>query len=225
MNLKNLQQWHTMPKLFFILSALLTGSISSIGQTIVAVAPEKMNVFYIGVDNPVSIAASGSTDDKVTVSISGGGASISKLNAGSYVVRVDQPTDNCTIQVDVDGKTVGTSKFRVRSLPHPTATVGGFSSGDKVLAAEFRRQAGVGLYLRDFPFEVRYEVLSYTFTIEDDNGGVKAVDSQGASFSPEVKQYIDQYAKPGKVINIDNILVKGPNGKPWKIPSLLYHIR
>jgi len=225
MNLNNFQASQSMLKFFFVVVTLFTGLTYSIGQSVVAVAPEKMNVLYIGVDNPVSIAASSAADDKVTVSINGGGGTISKLSAGSYVVRVADVTDNCTIQVDVDGKLAGTSKFRVRSLPHPTATIGGFSSGDNVLAAEFRKQAGVGLYLRDFPFEVRYEVLSYTVSIEDDNGSVKAADSQGASFSPETKQYIDQYVKPGKVITIDNIRVKGPNGKPWKIPSLVYHIR
>ena len=221
MNLNNLQQ----TKSFFIATALLSCSVSSIGQKTVAVAPNKMNVFYIGVDNPISVAASGSSDDMVTVAINGGGGSISKLSAGSYIVRVEQPTDDCTVQVNVDGKTVGTSTFRVRSLPHPLATIGGFSSGDHVLAADFRKNAGFGLYLKDFPFEVKYEVLSYKFTTDDDKGNIKTAYSEGASFSPEAKQYIDQYVKPGKIITIDNIRIKGSNGKAWKIPSLVYYIR
>src|SRR5688500_16828639 len=117
----NLQTAHLSSKLFLFVFILLTASIYSAAQTSVAVAPNKMNVLYIGVDNPVSIAAYGATDDKVAVSISGGGGAISKLDAGSYVVRVAQVTDDCTIQVNVDGKPVGSSKFRVRSLPHPMA--------------------------------------------------------------------------------------------------------
>ncbi len=224
MHFNNLQPWHPMPK-FFIVTMLLIGSMSSVAQTSVAVAPNKMNVFYIGVDNPVSVAASGGSDDKVSVSISGGGGSVSKVGAGNYIVRVAQITDDCTIQVDVDGKLAGVSKFRVRSLPRPTASVGAFSSGANIPADDFRKQAGVGLWVKDFPFEVKYEVLGYTFTIPDDNGGIKAVDIQGASFSSEAKQYIDQYLKPGKLVTIDNIRAKDTGGKELKIPSLLYYIK
>jgi hypothetical protein len=184
MNLSNLRPWQTLPKLVFM-SALLSGSISSSAQTnmVLAVAPVKMNVFYIGVDNPVAIAASGATDEKVAVTISGGNGSVSKVSAGSYIVRVTQPTDDCIIRVDVDGKPAGTSQFRVRALPSPTATVGGFASGSNVPAGTFRVQAGVGIYLKDFPFDVRYEVVDYTFTVDDDNGGIKTANSEGASFS------------------------------------------
>ena len=225
MNLNNLQPWHSMSKPFFIITTFLIGSISSIGQTSVAVAPTKMNIFYIGVDNPVSIAASSSTDDKVTVSISGGNGSVSKVSAGSYIVRVAQPTDDCTIQVDVDGKPAGTSKFRVRALPSPFATVGGFVSGSSIPANAFRLQAGVGTYLKDFPFELRYEVVNYTFTIDDDNGSIKTADNEGASFSAETKQFINENVKPGKTITIDKIRVKGPDGRVLKVPSLVYHIK
>lgn len=199
--------------------------MSSIAQTSVAVAPNKMNVFYIGVDNPVSVAASGGTDDKVSVSISGGGGSVSKVGPGNYIVRVDQVTDDCIIQVDVDGKFAGVTKFRVRRLPPPIASVGGFSSGTNIPAEAFRKQAGVGMLVKDFPFEVKYEVLGYTFTIDDDNGRIKQVDIQGASFSSEAKQCIDQYVKPGKTVTIDNIRAKDAGGRELRIPSLVYFIK
>ena len=38
-----------------------------------SIALDKMNVLYIGVDNPITIAASGGGDDKVQASITGGG--------------------------------------------------------------------------------------------------------------------------------------------------------
>ena len=44
-----------------------------VGQSNASIGLDKMNVLYIGVDNPVSIAASGGGDDKVQASISGGG--------------------------------------------------------------------------------------------------------------------------------------------------------
>ena len=225
MKYNNFQPWGSVSKLPSIIILLFAVSMSSSAQTSVAVAPIKMNVFFIGVENPVAVAASGATDDKVTVSVNGGGGSATRVSAGNYIVRVTEITDDCTIHVEVDGKLAGTSKFRVRKLPAPMGTIGGFSSGANVPSDVFRRQAGLGLYVQDFPFDIKYDVLNYTITVEDDNGGVKAADNQGASFSTEARQYIDQYVKPGKTVTVDNIRVKDPGGRELKIPSLLYYIK
>jgi gliding motility-associated protein GldM len=114
----------------------------TVGQANASIALDKMNVLYIGVNNPVTIAASGGGDDKVQPSITGGGGSIQKVGAGKYVVRVSSVTDDCKITVSVDGKVAGVSQFRVRTIPTPVATVGGYASGDNVAAGAFRAQAG-----------------------------------------------------------------------------------
>jgi hypothetical protein len=189
MNYKKLHQLRTAHKLFFIVTALFASSIVTVGQTNIAIAPIKMNVLYIGVDNPVSVAASGGSDDKVTVSISGGGGMLSKVGAGLYIVRVASVTDECFMNVYVDGKLMGTSKFRVRSLPNPSGTIGGFKSGDNITADYFRTQTGIGTYIKDSPFEGRYEVIGFTFSVDDDKGGVKSADCQGNIFSSQARQY------------------------------------
>ncbi|RYD89458.1 MAG: gliding motility protein GldM, partial [Sphingobacteriales bacterium] len=121
----------------------------TVGQANASIALDKMNVLYIGVDNPVTIAASGGGDDRIQAQIIGGGGNISKVSAGKYIVRVSSVTDNAKIQVSVDGKVAGVSEFRVRTIPTPTATVGGYASGDNVNAGTFRAQAGVGAYIKD----------------------------------------------------------------------------
>ena len=226
MKISNLQSRYLIPKLFFLAITLLAGSVSSIAQTTsIAIAPNKMNVFYIGVDNPVSIAASSAGDEKITVSINGGGGSVSKVSAGNYIVRVSSVTDDCSINVDVDGKLIGSSKFRVRALPAPAATVGGFASGSNVPFDAFQKQAGLGLYVKDFPFEVKYEVLTYTITLEDNKGGIVEAKCQGSSFSTAARQYIGEYLKPGRTLTIDEIRAKDASGKEVKVPSLVYYIK
>src|SRR5688500_572425 len=141
----NLQPQNFFSKLFFF-TLIVFGSVTIFAQTSsIAVAPNKLTVLYIGIDNPVSIAASDASDDKVSVSINGGGGSITRQSAGNYTVRVSEVTDNCAIQINVDGKPVGTSTFRVRRLPAPSATVGGFFSGASVPLGSFIKQAGLGL--------------------------------------------------------------------------------
>jgi hypothetical protein len=192
---------------------------------VVSVGNAKMNVFYIGVNNPLSVAASGGRDDKVTVSIMGGGGVLSKTAAGLYNVRVTTVTDDCLVDVYVDGKLAGTSSFRVRNLPQPSASVGGFASGSNFPADVFHRQTGVGTYIRDFPFSIQYEVLSFTFTVDDDKGGIKEAGCKGNLFSPDAAQYIDQFVKPGRTVTIDKIIAKDPGGRELKLPSLVYFIK
>jgi hypothetical protein len=184
-----------------------------------------MNVLYIGVDNPLSVAASNGSDEKVTVTVTGGGGTVSKLGSGLYNVQVTDLTDECLVNVYVDGKIAGSSPFRVRSLPAPFATVGGYLSGRKIKDDAFRSHPGLGVFLKDFPFEVRYEVTGFTFTVGDDQGNVRTTDCESALFTPGAKQLIEQYAKPGEMVTIDKIRVKDPSGKELKIPSLVYYIQ
>src|SRR5678815_2113139 len=145
-------------RLFFIASMSLV-SIIGFSQINIAVAPVKMNVLYIGVDNPLSVAAAGAVDDKVTISIEGGGGAVSKVDAGMYNVKVTTLTDDCTVNVYADGNLAGSSKFRVRMLPQPHGTVGGFTSGAYVDANIFRSKTGIGLYVENSPFEVKLSLI------------------------------------------------------------------
>lgn len=85
-----------------------------------AVSADKMNVFYIGVDNPVTISAAGVSPENLQPSLSGQGSlSGSK---GKYNVKVNGGTE-CTINVNAKfangNKNMGSSKFRVKRLPDP----------------------------------------------------------------------------------------------------------
>src|SRR5688572_19848923 len=118
----------------------------TVGQSATAISLTKMNVLYIGVDNPVSIAASGGAE-QLNPSIVGGGGSLTKTGPGQYIARVNSVTDDCRIVVNVAGKVAGQQVFRVRTIPDPVATVGGFASGENIPAGSFRAQGGVGAYI------------------------------------------------------------------------------
>ena len=108
---------------------LIAGPLFAIAQSTIAIAPTKLNVLYIGVDNPVSVAASGGTDDNITVSVNGGGCTITKTGTGLYNVQVTEVTNECVLSIYINGKLEGSSNFRVRRLPAPFGTVGGLPVG------------------------------------------------------------------------------------------------
>ena len=196
-----------------------------VGMANASIALDEMNVLYIGYDNKVTIAASGGGDDKVQASIAGAGGSLEKIGGGKYIARVRSITDDCKITVTVDGKVAGVSQFRVRTIPQPVGTVGGFASGDNVTAGAFKAQSGVGAYIKDFPLALKYTVESFTITADDPaSGDILEENCTGNLWSPRAQGMVKNLT-PGRMVTIDNLRAKGPDGRTQKLPSLVYYIK
>ena len=196
----------------------------TVGQANASIALDKMNVLYVGIANPITVAASGGGDDKISVSISNGGK-LEKVGAGKYHAFVNGG-DNCTITVSVDGKVAGASEFRIRRIPTPTATIGGFASGDNINAGAFKSQAGVGAYIKDFPFDLKYTVTGFTLSTDSDEGDIAEVNVTGNSWGGNSQaQNVLRQVKAGKTVYVDNIRATGEDGRSYKLPSLVYYIK
>jgi gliding motility-associated protein GldM len=193
----------------------------TVGQSATAISLTKMNVLYIGVDNPVSIAASGGAE-QINPSISQG--SITKTGPGQYNVRVNSVTDNCTISVNVAGKLAGQQVFRVRTIPDPVATVGNFKSGANVPAGAFKAQGGVAAWIENFPFDLKYQVASFTIVGENNDGDLIEAKVSGNTWNGQAANIV-RNVKPGQLITIEDIRAMGPDGRTRSIPSLMYNIK
>jgi gliding motility-associated protein GldM len=178
-----------------------------------AVMLDKMNVFYIGVDNPVTI---GSTTgwDKTNVTISGGGATIS--GAGSKRIVKVLTIGDCNINVTADGKTTA-FPFRVKRIPDPIIKVGP-SGGGKMQAVIFRTQQFVRADLENFDFLAKFNVTGATvyFTNPGDRN-VKQVSLTSGSLGP-ASEFMKSLV-PGSTVIFDNIRVVGPDGQPRTIQN------
>jgi gliding motility-associated protein GldM len=197
----------------------------TVGQASASIALDKMNVLYIGIANPITVAASGGGDDKIGVSLSGAGGRLDKTGAGKYNAWVTGG-DKATITVSVEGKVAGASEFRIRNIPAPTGTVGGYASGDNVNAGAFRAQSGVGAYIKDFPFDLKYTVTAFTISTDSDDGDIVDATVNGNTWTTnaQARNVISQ-VKPGKTVYIDNIRATGENGKSYKLGTLVYYIK
>jgi len=196
----------------------------TVGQANASIALDKMNVLYVGIANPITVAASGGGDDRIAVAISGGGR-LEKRGPGQYNAFV-QGGDNCTITVSVDGKVAGASQFRIRRIPTPTGTIGGYASGDNINAGAFKAQAGVGAYIKDFPFDLKYSVTSFTISTDSDEGDIVEANVQGNSWSGNGQAMnVIKQVKAGKTVYVDNIRATGEDGRSYKLPSLVYYIK
>ena len=173
---------------------------------------DKMNVFYIGVPNPITVTAAGYSLEDVSISIPG--ASLTPTGKGTYSVMVTQAGE---VNAAINAKTaqgvkqVGGMKVRVKRIPDPQAKVGG-KLGGGMQANVFRAQLGVAAVLENFDFDAKFTITSYDFSYQQ-----KRKDYQGpfpctsSYFSGEAAKYL-KLAQPGDRVYIDNIRAKGPDG-------------
>jgi gliding motility-associated protein GldM len=194
----------------------------TVGQSSAAVQLDKMNVLFIGVDNPVTISGSGNVD-QISATINGGGGVLSGSGAKRFV-RVNQETDECVITVNTpDGKSTPV-RFRVRSIPDPTPMIGTYESGD-IPASYFKSQAGVRAFVKNFFYETQFNVTSFRMTgdgagFED---GILEENNSGAVWN-EARKIVNK-AKVGSYIYIDNIYAIGPDGRRRKLTPLIYNLK
>jgi gliding motility-associated protein GldM len=176
----------------------------------VVVSPTKMNVFYLGVDNPVEISVSGVAGNKVRASASNGSL---EARGNSYIMKPKR-IGNCMISVsaEIDGKvsTVGTKEFRVKSVPDPIATVNN-QKGGGIAKNVLMAQGGVLAAMPpDFDFDLTFTVTEFT-VLSYAQGFVKEVKVKGNKFNQEVRNLLNTLSK-GMPVYIQDIRAVGPDG-------------
>ena len=191
------------------------------------ISPTKMNVFYRGVDNPVSISASGVTESAVRPRISSG--TIRKVSPGNYIVQPGPREDNSKIRVyaDVEGREnfMGEMNFRVMNLPSPTAVVQGLPKGSGFMALSGLTQLQkVEAIAEDFLFDVVFTVTGFKVNVVG-AGGINIIEeSTSESFTTAQK---DQFRRmrAGQRVFIEDIEAIGPDGVKRSLNSITIKIR
>jgi gliding motility-associated protein GldM len=178
-----------------------------------AISPTKMNVFYIGVENPVDISVAGAAPTDVVPSISGGGGQVINKGQGHYIVKVTQPGE-CTVNVSIKTKTgsksMGSMKFRVKKVPSPLASYAGVTGDGKVSKGELQAATGVIPKLDDFVFDLKFPVVSWVMSMNV-NGAFVDQPAQGPATTQGMKDLLSRAKSGGKVI-IEQVKVQAPDG-------------
>jgi gliding motility-associated protein GldM len=196
-----------------------------VGTTGASIQLDKMNVFYIGVPNPITVSAAGYSVEDVSVNIPGG--QVTPKEKGHYEVMMTTPGDIvATINAkdrNAGGamKKVGEMKIRVKFIPDPVARVGNKSQGG-LLTNIFKAQIGVIAALDNFDFDARFVVTSFQFSMlpkHQDLLGPYTVSGARFDGSRDVMQAISR-CKPGDKVFIEEIKAKGPDGKVRGINSI-----
>lgn len=172
-----------------------------VGVSSVTVAADKMNVFYIGVDNPISIAAAGISSNDVSVSVTGAGGGSLAGSGSKYMVKVTQQTGkdqycNITVVNKKTGQQIGSYPFRVKRIPNPIAKLTNNKTDGQISNGEMKVQTGLMAILEGFDFDAKCEIQSYTLWYTAPRQDPVSNNNNGGRFDARSANLISQ-AKPG----------------------------
>jgi gliding motility-associated protein GldM len=187
------------------------------------VSPTKMNVFYVGVDNPVSVSIAGVPGDKIFPTITNG--TIRKQRDGEFIVNPKRPGNSLisvSAEIDGDRKRMGVSPFRVKALPDPTIQVAG-KKGGKIQRNVFSAQAGVFAVMEDFDFDLEFKIIEFTVSTTDKGGYFIGETTKGNIFTKAQKGLLKNLRR-GQRVNIEDVKAIGPDGSVRNLAPIVFEI-
>jgi gliding motility-associated protein GldM len=185
------------------------------------VSPDKMNVLYIGVPNPVSVSAPGIAKENLKVSMNGGNISGS---AGHYIVTVTTMGE-ATITVSGEltkGKNsvLGSSLFRVKRIPDPKPQFAG-KSGGNTSAANIRAQDRIFAKLEGFDFDAKFNVTRFTMLVVKPRQDAIILSGTGNELTGAMKAAINTVT-PGTTVVFKDIVAVGPDGTQRGLDNIVF---
>ena len=188
-----------------------------------SVSPDKMLVFYIGVDNPVTVSAPGFPKDKVHPSISAGEI---KGSNGKYIVNVKtRGTVKVTVNGEIDkGKStvLGTIEYRVKSIPPPHVKFAN-KGGGRLSAPAMKAQNRIFALLEDFDFDAKFTINHFTMFINKPRSDIQKFESNSNLFTPEMQAAMNGII-PGTRVTFDYVMATGPDGVKKQLDPISFAV-
>jgi gliding motility-associated protein GldM len=176
------------------------------------ISATKMNMLYIGLDNPISISVPGFRPDQINASGTAG-LNLKKVDAkGNYTCNPSQGTRDGIITVTAENKKVGQMAYRIRPVPKPeillgTRTGGAISRGELATVSYVNAGLGAG-----FAFEgLNYKVMKYRMIYVPQHKEAMFFDVTGNTIPGNVRAAL-QNAHPGDMLILTDVTAQGPTG-------------
>ncbi len=205
-----------------------------IGEAQATISLDKMNVFYIGVDNPITFSASGIPAGNLTYTAEN--CTLAKADGvNKYNVTVATGTAGKKAIIRLSGKLsdgsskdFGTYEYRIKNIPDPYPVIAN-KRGGGIAASELRVQEAVFAKLDNFDFEAKFTVVSYDITYQKKRSTELEIYSSGTQYltGPSAMKSIDevlQKARIGDRIYFENIKAVGPDKRIRSIGSVNFTI-
>ncbi|NDC40461.1 MAG: hypothetical protein EBZ77_02765 [Chitinophagia bacterium] len=191
---------------------------------------DKMNVAYIGVDNPITVTAAGYAVEDVSLNLPPGG-SVTGSN-GKFVLNVTQPNPNFVIDIMAKGKgkdgvptKISSTSLRVKPIPNPVVKVLGRIDGNCPVG-QFKVALGPLAVLENFDFAAKFRIIEFKFSIKPKGGDyvppITVQNKNNATFADNAQvQKLVSGANRGDRVFIEEVKAVGPDNKVRSLPGVI----
>jgi len=189
----------------------------------VVVSATKMNVFYVGVDNPVSVSAPGFTSDRVRATMTNGRL-IKK--GDTYIAKPKVAFRNSKVQVEAqfeDGwRPLRTVDFRVKPIPDPVAKVAELGGG-KIKKNLLLAQTGVDAVMDQFDFDLTFKITGFTVSTIVKGFTVDQASRSDMFTAEQIRMF--KNLKRNQKLYIEDIKAVGPDKVTRNLPTISFRIQ
>jgi gliding motility-associated protein GldM len=181
------------------------------------VSPDKMNVLYIGVPNPISVSAPGVAAGDLNVHFSGAG-SIS--GAGGHYTATVSSIGKATISVSgAKGAVLGSTEFRIKRIPDPKPQFAG-KSGGNTSSANIKAQDRLFAQLDNFDFDAKFSVTHFTMLVVKPRQDAIIVSGSGGELTSAMHSALNTVT-PGTTVVFKDIIAVGPDHSPRSLDPIV----
>lgn len=211
-------------KISFLFWMLLIVSANANAQQF-SVSADKMNIAYIGIDNPLTIVADNCSCTNL-FAITKNGELIKKDSCRFIYRPVREGDAMITVQKKQNGKliTIAQKEMKAKYIPNPRASIGGKSEGSFPLD-QFKLQQGIIIsFDHNFEMDLKFAIVSFRIIILYKNGVQYSEDIVGNRF---LTSTIDQFKnlKAGDKVLIEAMRCKGPDNTIRTMNAMIFTLR
>ncbi len=188
------------------------------------ISPDKMNVLYTIVDNPVSVSVPGYSSEELTLhsNLSASDCRIKRVKNGTYNININEQRGKkrkkeLKLTVKANNKIVGKPiLFRLKNVPEPYPKCGKVVGYGEMTKSELSLLNALVAKLDNFEFDLRYEVVSYTMSYPGASGA-QDITVQGRKFTDLIKKEFKSIKRGQTIIFRDiKYVISGIKGQKPK---------
>ncbi len=191
-----------------------------VARPALTVSADKMNVVYLGLENPISVSVPGVPNEKLTVSASN--AVLKNNGSGKFIMDVKSgPQVDVTVAATMgngEKRNMGVMTFRVKRIPKPVAKIADITDEGLMTKGNFQGQKFIYAYYENFDFSATCKVVSFEMSYFSKGLYFNEV-VKGNQITEALHTIYNKQARFSK-IRFENIKAVGPDGAIVKLSPL-----
>lgn len=195
------------------------------------VSPTKMNVFYKGLENPISVSVSGMASEKLNVRVQGGGCQVKKTKAGEYEIIPSSKSQDKTVKVIVSSTDPGSKpfkpyEFRLKRVPKPIPFFSGATGSVDMKLSKLRNAKFISAKLEDFLFDLKYRVIQFEMFVSV-GGKSSTLKAKGGRLTGQMTNILKKM-KPGQTVIFQKVVAKMDKAGAEKVAldgNVIVHVK